>query len=140
MGDNDYKINLENINPPIDLKSVRKINEPKEKDKEEIPPIYTTMGNIYQVLLSIIELLIVGFILATAFIWLLKIVLWNDGDILKRVTNLADLISKDWIGFLFFAGLLFFRVVIYKITTLSKYKDMEFNAKINSIYSSGKDK
>lgn len=104
------------------------IGKKKEKGSELV---FRFLQNLYLGSLLILELSIVAFILITILIWLVKIVIFNDIDIINRVMCLSEIISKNWIAFLFFAGILLFRIIVLKLTTLRYAKGVIFDSSKN---------
>ncbi|MCX5838042.1 MAG: hypothetical protein NTW71_05915 [Deltaproteobacteria bacterium] len=66
-----------------------------------------------------------------------KIFICYDPDYIMRAKSLIEFINTNWIGFLFIPPLIFFRLIIIKITNLKDAKGVAFSEE-TTIYRTGK--
>ena len=66
-----------------------------------------------------------------------KIFIWHDPDYIMRAKSFIEFMNTNWIGFLFIPPLIFFRLIIIKITNLKDAKGVVFSDE-TSIFRMGK--
>lgn len=74
----------------------------------------------------LLEFFIGIFIYLVLLISIWKMFLINDAEYITKAKRLIEFINTNWIGFLFLPPLIFFRLIILKITNLKDAKGVVF--------------